>query len=48
MARAVEVFKDNAIQLMSREDELKQLNRRIDVALNNMTHGLCMFDADRG
>jgi diguanylate cyclase (GGDEF)-like protein len=47
MARAVEVFKDNAIQLISREDELKQLNRRIDVALNNMTHGLCMFDADR-
>jgi diguanylate cyclase (GGDEF)-like protein len=47
MARAVEVFKDNAIQLMSREDELKQLNRRIDVALNNMTHGLCMFDADQ-
>jgi diguanylate cyclase (GGDEF)-like protein len=46
MARAVEVFKDNAVQLMSREDELKQLNRRIDVALNNMTHGLCMFDAD--
>ena len=47
MARAVEVFKGNAIQLISREDELKQLNRRIDVALNNMTHGLCMFDADR-
>jgi diguanylate cyclase (GGDEF)-like protein len=46
MARAVEVFKDNAIQLISRENELKQLNSRIDVALNNMTHGLCMFDAD--
>jgi diguanylate cyclase (GGDEF)-like protein len=46
MARAVEVFKDNAIQLISREGELKQLNSRIDVALNNMTHGLCMFDAD--
>src|SRR5262249_39593605 len=39
-------FKDNAIQLISREGELKQLNSRIDVALNNMTHGLCMFDAD--
>ena len=46
MARAVEVFKDNAIQLISREVELKQLNRRIDVALNNMTHGLCMFDVE--
>ena len=46
MARAVEVFKDNAIRLISREGELKELNGRIDVALNNMTHGLCMFDAD--
>jgi diguanylate cyclase (GGDEF)-like protein len=46
MARAVEVFKDNALQLISREQELKQLNSRIDIALNNMTHGLCMFDAD--
>ncbi len=47
MARAVEVFKDNAIQLISRENELETLNRRIDVALNNMTHGLCMFDAEQ-
>jgi diguanylate cyclase (GGDEF)-like protein len=47
MARAVEVFKNNAIQLIAREIELKQLNHRIDVALNNMTHGLCMFDADQ-
>ena len=47
MARAVEVFKDNAIQLIAREVELKQLNRRIDIALNNMTHGLCMFDVEQ-
>ena len=47
MARAVSVFKDNAIQLIARGVELKQLNRRMDVALNNMTHGLCMFDADQ-
>ena len=47
MARAVEVFKDNAIQLIARGVELKQLNRRIDIALNNMTHGLCMFDAEQ-
>src|SRR5205085_1404262 len=46
MARAVEVFKNNAIQLIAREVELKQLNRRVDIALNNMTHGLCMFDAE--
>jgi diguanylate cyclase (GGDEF)-like protein len=45
VARTIQVFKDNAIQLMSRENELKQLNHRIDVALNNMTHGLCMFDS---
>ena len=45
IARAVAIFKDNAIRLMAREIELKQLNGRIDVALNNMTHGLCMFDA---
>jgi diguanylate cyclase (GGDEF)-like protein len=47
MARAAEVFKDNAIQLIAREVELKQLNRRIDIALNNMTHGLCMFDVEQ-
>jgi diguanylate cyclase (GGDEF)-like protein len=47
MARAVEVFKDNAIQLIAREIDLQQVNRRLDVALNNMTHGLCMFDAER-
>src|SRR5215210_3302040 len=47
MARAVEVFKENAIQLAAREQELKQLHSRIDSALNNMTHGVCMFDADQ-
>jgi diguanylate cyclase (GGDEF)-like protein len=47
IARAVSVFKDNAIQLIAREVELKQLNRRIDIALNNMAHGLCMFDAEQ-
>ncbi len=41
------MFKDNAIQLIAREVELKQLNRRVDIALNNMTHGLCMFDAEQ-
>jgi hypothetical protein len=32
MARAVEVFKDNAIQLRAREIELQLVNRRLDVA----------------
>ena len=32
---------------MPGEVELKQLNRRVDIALNNMTHGLCMFDAEQ-
>src|ERR1700730_16788163 len=47
MARAVEVFKENAIQLMAREIKLQQVNRRLELALNNMTHGLCMFDVER-
>jgi diguanylate cyclase (GGDEF)-like protein len=47
MARAVDVFKDNAIQLRAREIELAQVNRRLDVALNHMTHGLSMFDVGR-
>jgi diguanylate cyclase (GGDEF)-like protein len=47
MARAVEVFKRNAIDLLNREVELKQVNQQLDVALNNMTHGLSMFDAEQ-
>ena len=47
MARAVHVFRNNALQLTSREIELKELYNRLDVAMNNMTHGLCMFDPDR-
>jgi diguanylate cyclase (GGDEF)-like protein len=27
-------------------DELKEQHRRFDIALNNMAHGLCMFDND--
>ena len=27
-------------------DELKEQHRRFDIALNNMAHGLCMFDDD--
>ena len=27
-------------------EALKEQHRRFDIALNNMAHGLCMFDAD--
>jgi len=47
MARAVAIFKQNAIQLIDSTVELQQVNSRLDVALNNMTHGLCMFNAQR-
>jgi hypothetical protein len=32
---------------MAKTVELEQVNGRLDVALNNMTHGLCMFNARR-
>jgi diguanylate cyclase (GGDEF)-like protein len=44
MARAVQVFKDNGIELLERKVQLERVNMQLDVALNNMTHGLCMFD----
>lgn len=47
MARAVEVFKSNAITLLEHKSKLEQLNFWLDVALNNMTRGLSMFDADQ-
>lgn len=40
MARAVQVFKENGEELLERKVQL-------DLALNNMAHGLCMFDAQR-
>ncbi len=45
MARAVEVFKANAIELIERKAQLEHVNLQLDVAMNNMTHGLCMFDS---
>ena len=47
MARAVEVFKSNAIALIQHRHQLERANRRLDVAVNNMQRGLSMFDADR-
>jgi diguanylate cyclase (GGDEF)-like protein len=46
MARAVTVFKGNAVELLHRKAQLEQVNLQLDVALNNMAHGLCMFDGD--
>ena len=45
MARAVEVFKKNAITLLEQKGRLEQLNLWLDIALNNMARGLSMFDA---
>jgi diguanylate cyclase (GGDEF)-like protein/PAS domain S-box-containing protein len=45
MARAVQVFKTHAIELVERKTQLESVVFQLDVALNNMPHGLCMFDA---
>jgi len=47
MARAVQVFKENAAELLERKLQLERVNVQLDLALNNMTHGLCMFDSSR-
>jgi diguanylate cyclase (GGDEF)-like protein len=47
MARTVAVFKANAIELLRREAELERVNLQLDVALNNMAQGLCMFDSEQ-
>jgi len=44
MARAVTVFKANALELLHHKAELEKVYLQLDVALNNMAHGLCMFD----
>ena len=45
MARAVQIFKENAAELFERKLELEQVNTQLDLALNNMTHGLAMFNS---
>ena len=47
IARAVEVFKDNAIELIARKKQAEDAGRQLDIAMNNMTHGLCMFDSEQ-
>ncbi|MGH1417634.1 MAG: EAL domain-containing protein [Hyphomicrobiaceae bacterium] len=46
MARALDVFKAHTIAVLTQRKELKQLNFRLDIALNNMGRGLTMFDSD--
>ena len=47
IARAITVFKANAIALLDNDARLARLNRQFDAALNNMTHGLCMLDGEQ-
>ena len=47
MARALEVFKRNAVTLLGNAKEIEKLNHWFDIALNNMARGLSMFDASR-
>jgi diguanylate cyclase (GGDEF)-like protein len=46
MARALEVFKANAISLLDHQSKLESVNVWLDVALNNMSRGVSMFDAN--
>ena len=47
IARAVTVFQSNAVALQENEIRLKSVNHQFDVALNHMSHGLCMFDSEQ-
>ncbi len=46
LARALGVFRDNALALREHRTRLEQVNLWLDIALNNMQRGLAMFDAD--
>lgn len=46
MARAVHVFKANARSLLEQQELIETLNTRFEIALNHMSRGLSMFDAD--
>jgi diguanylate cyclase (GGDEF)-like protein len=47
IARAVEVFRCNAIAQDAADAVLERTHRQLDLALNNMSQGLCLFD-DQG
>ena len=46
MARALQVFKANAISLLEHQSKLEYVNVWLDIALNNMSRGVSMFDAN--
>jgi diguanylate cyclase (GGDEF)-like protein len=46
LARALGIFRDNALALRDHRARLEQVNLWLDIALNNMQRGLAMFDAD--
>ena len=46
LARTLAALKPDADLLLEHSNQIDELNRRLDVALNNMGRGLSMFDAD--
>ncbi|MFV0297796.1 MAG: PAS-domain containing protein, partial [Hyphomicrobiaceae bacterium] len=46
MARAVDIFRANAVQLLENKDRLEQLNQWLDIAFNNMARGLSLYDSN--
>jgi diguanylate cyclase (GGDEF)-like protein len=46
LARIAASFQPSADLLLDQHDQVEELNRRLDVALNNMGRGLSMFDAE--
>jgi diguanylate cyclase (GGDEF)-like protein len=44
MARAVDVFRAQAVKDLHREAELQQTNSRFNAALTHMSQGLCLYD----
>ncbi len=47
MMRAVQVFKANAAMLLEQKRRLEQVNFWLDIAFNNMSRGLSMYDANQ-
>lgn len=47
IARAVEVFRANAVALLEKKTRLEQVNLWLDIAFNNMARGLSMYDANQ-
>jgi len=45
MAQALEIFKNHVIAIVHSKIELQKINAHFDIALRNMPHGLCLYDA---